>query len=56
MNPLIELSLRELIWEIDIRGLDDLQNAYQELRTRFHILENETNIFFCKKKLLSSLN
>ena len=37
LNPLIELPLEELIWEIDFRGLRLLKNAYHAVRIRFHL-------------------
>ena len=41
MNPLIEIPMEELIWEIDFRGLRALQAAYHEVRIRFHLPEQE---------------
>lgn len=49
MNPLIELSLRELIWEIDIRGLKALEDAYHDVSIRFRLLENKPNTMFYRK-------
>ncbi len=37
LNPLIELPLEELIWEIDFRGLRLLKNAYQAVMIRSHL-------------------
>jgi hypothetical protein len=56
MNPLIELSLRELIWEIDFRGLKALEDAYDEVRTRFHIPENKPFATLLKKYLWEGSN
>ena len=49
LNPLIELSLRELIWEIDIRGLKALEDAYHEVRIRFRLLEDKPTMIFSRK-------
>ena len=41
LNPLNDLSLEQVIWEIDYRGLRALQNAYHEVRIRFHLPDTE---------------
>ena len=56
MNPLIELSLRELIWEIDFRGLKALEDAYDEVRTRFRIPENEPTVILSQEFLWRGSN
>ena len=56
MNPLIELSLRELIWEIDFRGLKALENAYDEVRTRFRIPENKPTVILSQEFLWQGAN
>jgi hypothetical protein len=44
LNPLSDLPLEELIWEIDYRGLRALQSAYQTVRLRFHLLDDDPAI------------
>jgi hypothetical protein len=41
LNPLNDLSLEYVIWEIDYRGLRLLQEAYHAVRIRFHLPETE---------------
>jgi hypothetical protein len=44
LNPLSDLPLEELIWEIDYRGLRALQSAYQSVRLRFHLPDDDPAI------------
>jgi hypothetical protein len=44
LNPLSDLPLEELIWEIDYRGLRALQSAYQSVRLRFHLPHDDPAI------------
>ena len=44
LNPLLDLPLGELIWEIDYRGLRALQNVYQSVRMRFHLPNHEPEV------------
>jgi hypothetical protein len=44
LNPLSDLPLEELIWEIDYRGLRALQSAYQTVRLRFHLPDDDPAI------------
>jgi hypothetical protein len=44
LNPLSDLPLEELIWEIDYRGLRGLQSAYQAVRMRFHLPDHDPAI------------
>ena len=56
LNPLIVLPLRELIWEIDFRGLKALENAYDEVRTRFRIPENKPTVILSQEFLWQGAN
>jgi hypothetical protein len=49
MNPLIQIPIEELIWEIDFRGLRALQAAYHEVRIRFHLPEEEPKVIFAEQ-------
>jgi len=44
LNPLSDLPLEELIWEIDYRGLRALQSAYHSVRLRFHLPHDDPAI------------
>ena len=39
LNPLNDMPLEEVIWEIDYRGLRELQSAYHAVKIRFHLAD-----------------
>ena len=45
LNPLNDLPLEQVIWEIDYRGLRLLQDAYHRVRIRFHLPDEEPEFF-----------
>ena len=45
LNPLNDLPLEQVIWEIDYRGLRMLQEAYHSVRFRFHLPNKEPEFF-----------
>ena len=45
LNPLNDLSLEQVIWEIDYRGLRLLKDAYHAVRIRFHLPDHEPEFF-----------
>lgn len=44
LNPLNDMPLEEVIWEIDYRGLRELQSAYHAVKIRFHLPDDDPAI------------
>ena len=44
LNPLNDMPLEEVIWEIDYRGLRELQSAYHSVKIRFHLPDDDPAI------------
>ena len=44
LNPLNDMPLEEVIWEIDYRGLRALQSAYHAVKIRFHLPDDDPAI------------
>jgi hypothetical protein len=45
LNPLSDLPLEQMIWEIDYRGLRLLKDTYHAVRSRFHLSRQELEYF-----------
>jgi hypothetical protein len=45
LNPLSDLPLEQMIWEIDYRGLRLLKDTYHAVRSRFHLSRQEPEFF-----------
>lgn len=45
LNPLSDLPLEQMIWEIDYRGLRLLKDTYHAVRSRFHLSRQEPEYF-----------
>lgn len=49
LNPLSDLPLEELIWEIDYRGLQALQCTYHSVRVRFHLPDDDPAVILAPR-------